>query len=148
MYGTVNRSRHPGVPVGMDDHIAFDINASTQRLLALAERCLVEAPSRRLDGEIYCAVHHIVDMNDLNTHNLWKARESGEVLVEHRGGAVEWIEVPPFTAELKYAETLLPERVATILKDPRLVCAAALRARAQSNAPPPYVSSLLEVRQG
>jgi hypothetical protein len=132
----------------MDGYIAFDIEASAQRLLALAERCLVEAPSRSLDGEIYVAVHHIVDMNDLNAHNLWEARESGDVLVEHRGATVEWIEAPPFTAELKYAETLLPERVATILKDPRAVCAAALRARAHSHAPPPYVSSLLEVRQG
>jgi hypothetical protein len=132
----------------MDGYTAFDIDPSAQRLLALAEQCLVEAPSRRLDGEIYCAVHHIMDMNDLNAHNLWEARVSGEVLVEHRGAAVEWIEVPPFTAELKYAETLLPERVATILKDPRAVCAAALRARAHSDAPPPYVSSPLDVRQG
>ena len=132
----------------MDGYTAFDIDPSAQRLLALAEQCLVEAPSRRLDGEIYCAVHHIVDMNHLDAHNLWEARESGEVLVEHRGATVEWIEAPPFTAELKYAETLLPERVATILKDPRAVCAAALRARAHSDASPPYVSSLLDVRQG
>ena len=132
----------------MDGYTAFDIDPSAQRLLALAEQCLVEAPSRRLDGQIYCAVHHIMDMNHLNAHNLWEARESGEVLVEHRGATVEWIEAPPFTAELKYAETLLPERVATILKDPRAVCAAALRARAHSGASPPYVSSLLDVRQG
>ena len=121
----------------MDGYAAFDIEPSAQRLLALAERCLVEAPSRRLDGEIYCAVHH-----------LWEARESGEVLVGHRGATVEWIEAPPFTTELKYAETLLPERVATILRDPLAVCAAALRARALSDTPPPYVSSLLDVRQG
>jgi hypothetical protein len=132
----------------MDGYIAFDIESSAQRLLALAERCLVEAPSRRLDGAIYCAVHHIMDMNHLNTHNLWEARESGEVLVEHRGATVEWIEAPPFTTELKYAETLLPERVATILKDPLAVCAAALRARALSDAPAPHVSSLLGVRRG
>jgi hypothetical protein len=132
----------------MDGLIAFDLEASAQRLLTLAERCLVEAPSRSLDGEIYVAVHHIMDMNELTAHNLWEAKVSGEVLVEHRGATVEWIEAPPFTAELKYAETLLPERVATILKDPRAVCAAALRARAHSDASPPYVSSLLDVRQG
>jgi hypothetical protein len=132
----------------MDGQTAFYIDLSAQRLLALAERCLVEAPSRRLDGEIYCAVHHIMDMNHLNAHNLWEARESGEVLVGHRGATVEWIEAPPFTTELKYAETLLPERVATILKDPLAVCAAALRARALSDASPPHVSSLLDVRQG
>lgn len=134
--------------VGMESYAAFDIEPSAQRLLALAERCLVEAPSRRLDGEIYCAVHHIVDMNHLDAHNLWEARESGEVLVGHRETTVEWIEVPPFTTELKYAETLLPERVVTILRDPLAVCAAALRARALSDTPPPHVSSLLDVRQG
>ena len=132
----------------MDGYTAFDIEPSAQRLLALAEQCLVEAPSRRLDGEIYCAVHHIMDMNGLRDHNLWEARERGEVLVGHPGATVEWIEAPPFTTELKYAETLLPERVATLLKDPRAVCAAALRARALSDAPPPYISSLLDVRQG
>ena len=38
------------------------------------------------------------------------AKANGEVLVEHcPGDGLTWIEVPPFTAELEYAESLLPE---------------------------------------
>jgi hypothetical protein len=45
-------------------------------------------------------------------------RESGEVLVEHcPGDGVAWIEVPPFTAELKYAEALLPEGLVAFYRD-------------------------------
>jgi hypothetical protein len=132
----------------MDGSIAFDVSPSASRLLVLAERCLSEPASRHLDGEIYCAVHHIMDLNGLNNHNLWEAKDNGNILVRHRGAAIGWVEAPPFTAELKYAETLLPDRVVTILKDPRLVCAAALRARALSDAPPPHVSSMMDACLG
>jgi hypothetical protein len=73
------------------------------------------------------------------------ARANGEVLVEHRrGGGVGWIEAPPFTAELRYAETLLPDGVRTICRDPRRVCATALHARALLGAPPPALSTHFE----
>ena len=111
----------------------------------LAVRCLQEPASRELDGEIYCALHNIEDVNDLSSHNLLEARSNGEVLVEHRrGGGIGWIQAPPFTAELRYAESLLPDGVATICRDPRRVCAAALNARALLQAPPPAISNIFE----
>ena len=110
-------------------------------LVALAGRCLREPASRRLDGEIYCALHNIRDTNDLSERYLLEARENGEVLVERQRGADRgWIQVPPFTEELRYAETLVPEGLITIARDPRIVCATALNARALTSAPPLRVS--------
>ena len=118
-----------------------------ERLLRLAESCLTERPSRRLDGEIYCALHKIDDLNSVENERLIDARLNGEVLVRgHRGLPVGWIEAPPFTAELRYAEELLPDGVRTILKDPMKVCAAALNARARCDAPAPRVSEVFEFR--
>jgi hypothetical protein len=114
-----------------------------EQLMRLSEACLLERPSRRLDGEIYCALHRIEDLNRVENERLIDARLNGEVLVEgHRDVPVGWIEAPPFTAELRYAEALLPDGVRTMLKDPMKVCAAALRARALCDAPAPRVSSL------
>jgi hypothetical protein len=114
-------------------------------LVALVERCLREPPSRRLDGEIYCALHNVRDLNDLSTDNLLQAWTNGNVLVEYcRGAKIGWVEAPPFTGELKYAETLLPEGVTTICKDPRRVCATALNARALTGAPPLHLSNIFE----
>ena len=119
----------------------------TEQLRRVAEACLRGRPSRRLDGEIYCALHGIVDLNSLDSMRLMDARLRGEVLVhDHRGLPVGWIEAPPFTAELRYAEALLPENVRTILRDPMKVCAAALNARALCDAPPPRVSNVFEFR--
>lgn len=109
-------------------------------LAALAARCLTEAPSRALDVEIYCAIHDIQDGNDLGSPALIEARAKGDVLiVEH--GLHGWMEVPPFTGELKYAKSLVPDGLYTISSDPCIVCATALRALAITNAPPmPYLS--------
>jgi len=118
-------------------------------LVALAGRCLREPASRRLDGEIYCALHNIKDINDLSDHNRLEARENGEVLVEHqRGTGRGWIQAPPFTKELRYAETLVPEGLATIARDPRRVCPTALNARALTSAPAPRVSNIFEFCRG
>jgi hypothetical protein len=109
-------------------------------LPALAARCLTEAPSRALDVEIYCAIHGIEDGNDLASPALIEARAKGDVLIVEPG-LWGWVEVPPFTGELKYAKSLLPDGLYTISSDPRIVCAAALRALALSNAPPlPWLS--------
>ena len=109
-------------------------------LAALADRCHTEAPSRALDVEIYCALHGIEDGNELASPALIEARAKGDVLIVEPG-LWGWVEVPPFTGVLKYAKSLLPEGVYTISSDPRIVCAAALRALALSNAPPlPYLS--------
>jgi hypothetical protein len=118
-------------------------------LVALADRCLREPASRRLDGEIYCALHNIEDINDLSDHKLMEARDNGWVLLEYQHGAGRgWIEAPPFTAELQYAETLVPEGLATIARDPRIVCATALHVRTLTSAPAPQVSSIFEFCRG
>ena len=68
-----------------------------------------------------------IPTNTRSYNNLLEARCTGHVLVEHGCGTeIGWIEAPPFTEELKYAETLLPEGVITICRDPRRVCATAL----------------------
>lgn len=109
-------------------------------LATLANRCLAEAPSRALDVEIYCAIHGIEDGNELASPALVEARAKGDVLIVEPG-LWGWVEVPPFTGELKYAKSLLPDGVYTISSDPRIVCAAALRALALTDAPPlPYLS--------
>lgn len=113
-------------------------NSST--LASLADRCLAEAPSRALDAEIYCAIHGIQDGNDLASPALAEARAKGDVLIVEPG-LWGWVEVPPFTGELKYAKSLLPDGIYTISADAQIVCAAALRALALSDAPPlPYLS--------
>jgi hypothetical protein len=133
----------------MEVHPAVFRRLPARSLVALAGRCLREPASRRLDGEIYCALHNIKDINDLSDYRLMAARENGEVLVEHqRGAGREWIQAPPFTEELRYAETLVPEGLATIARDPRIVCATALNARALTSAPPLRVSNVLEFCRG
>jgi hypothetical protein len=115
-------------------------------LYGLGYRCLHEPASRRLDGEIYCAVHNVSDHNPLINDQLLGARENGEVLVAHGADDVlAWIEAPPFTAELNYAQALLPEGVLTFYWDARKVCATALQARALANEPPLF-SLLADLR--
>jgi hypothetical protein len=104
-------------------------------LAELADRCLAEAPSRALDVEIYCAIHGIEDGNDLASPALIEARARGEALIVEQGRQ-GWVEVPPFTGELKYAKSLLPDGLYTISPDPRIVCATALWALAITEAPP------------
>jgi hypothetical protein len=131
---------------------AFSFPAEQHRkldLYGLGRRCLHEPASRCLDGEIYCAVHNTSDRNPLINDQLLRARENGEVLVAHGPGDVlAWIEAPPFTVELKYAEALLPEGLLTFYRDARKVCATALQARALANEPPPLVSLLSDLRAG
>ena len=107
-------------------------------LVGLANRCLYESASRALDAEIYCGIHHIKDGNDLRTHALVVARRSGLVLILEPG-LEGWVEVPPFTSDMKYAASLVPDGLYTISRDPRIVCSTALMALAITNAPPiPY----------
>jgi len=106
--------------------------------MALAGRCVHERASRRLDGrDLRCNTQHR-GYQHLSNDNPWEAKRNGQVLVRHHGGrGIGWMEAPPFSRERKYAVMLLPEGLATICKDPRFVCAVALRARALTNAPPP-----------
>jgi hypothetical protein len=109
----------------------------------LGQRCLEEPASRRLDGEIYCAIHGVIDANLLWTEELLAARDAGLVLVEHcRGEGHAWIEAPPYTTHVTYAESLLPDGLSTFYRDPRRLCATALQACALANEPPPAVARL------
>jgi hypothetical protein len=113
---------------------------SQATLATLADRCLREASSRALDVEIYCAIHGIEDGNDLGSPALVEARAKGDVLIVEPG-MHGWVEVPPFTGQLKYAKSLLPDGLYTISSEARIVCAAALRALALTEAPPlPHLS--------
>ena len=115
----------------MDTFFSPTNQNATVDLYGLGDRCLHEPTSRRLDGEIYCTIHNVKDLNPLLNDRLLQARERGEVLVEHWPSVgPAWIEAPPFTAELKHAQSLLPEGVATFFRDARRVCATALQARA------------------
>jgi hypothetical protein len=89
-------------------------------------------------------------LNPLSSEQLLHAGDYGEVLVEHRpGDGLAWIEAPPFTADLKYAESLLPEGLLTFFRDARRVCATALQARALANEPPlPSGSNIMKLRGG
>jgi hypothetical protein len=115
-------------------------------LYGLGSRCLREPASRRLDGEIYCALHSVTDWNPLLNNQQFRARENGDVLLEHAGDGLVWIEAPPFTTELRYAESLLPEGLCTFYRDARKVCATALQARALANEPPPLISNVVQLR--
>jgi len=116
-------------------------------LYQVGTRCLYERASRRLDGEIYGAIHNVTDWNPLLNGQELRARENGEVLLEHRPGeGLDWIEIPPFTTELRYAESLLPEGLCTFYRDARKVCATALQARALANEPPPLISNVVQLR--
>jgi hypothetical protein len=132
----------------MDALIFSEEEQVSLALYGLGTRCLREPASRRLDGEIYCAIHHLADWNPLLNNQQFRARENGDLLLEHAGDGLVWIEAPPFTAELRYAESLLPGGLCTFYRDARKVCATALQARALANEPPPMASNIVELRKG
>jgi hypothetical protein len=98
-------------------------------LFTLSRRCLMEWPSRMLDGKIYCAVQGQPDANDLSTTRRIDARANGFVVIR-QDGVVGWVEAPLFTLELDRATSLLPSGLVTISRDPMIVCATALGALA------------------
>jgi len=117
---------------------------ATGALYRLGQRCLEEPASRRLDGEVYCAIHNIADANPLSTEPLLMARHAGYVFVEHYAGeGLAWVQAPPYTSNLKFAEALLPEGLLTFYRDARRLCATALQARALVNEPSPSVDRLM-----
>jgi hypothetical protein len=110
------------------------------KLLAIAEQCIEEYPSRELDGEIYCALHGLGDFNDLTTPELRDANAKGEVLVEqHRGVDIGWFIAPRYTTDKEACRSLFPNHVDIIPDNLSVACAAALRARVDAKAPPPAV---------
>ena len=127
----------------MDSFSFPNVRAEHVGLREVAHKCLTEPPSRRLDGEIYCALHNIQDSNPLFVPSQAQAREWGEVLVEHYPGqGFAWIEAPPFTTQPKYAESLLPDGLLTIYRDARKICATALLARVLANEPSSLISNV------
>jgi|SRR5215216_3936511 hypothetical protein len=108
---------------------------SVSLLLAVANRCLRERASRALDAKIYCAALGIRDANELDSEFLIEARASGMVLIRTTG-LMGWLDAPPYTEDLNWAKTLVPEGVATISNDPRIVCAIALMAIVMTDQPP------------
>jgi hypothetical protein len=50
---------------------------ATVDLYGLGDRCLHEPASRRLDGEIYCTINNVKDLNPLVNDRLLQARERG-----------------------------------------------------------------------
>jgi hypothetical protein len=98
-------------------------------LFHLSRRCMMEWPSRMLDGKIYCTVHGKPDTNELSTTRLIEARANGFVMIRYDGGA-GWVYAPLFTVELDRATSLLPSGLVTISRDPMIVCATALGALA------------------
>ena len=128
----------------MDAFVSSTEYQASQALVSLhslGTRCLYERASRSLDGEIYCAIHSVTDWNPLLDNQQLRARENGQLLLEHRpGDGLDWIEAPPFTSELKYAESLLPDGLCTLYRD-----ATALQARALANEPPPLISNIVQL---
>lgn len=106
--------------------------ARAHRLLALAERCDREDPSRELDGAICCVLHDVVDINKLDNDYLRAARAAGEIVIESHGQFVlAWLVAPRFTSEIEAARTLAPgHNDAAAPTDPMKACTAALRDRA------------------
>jgi hypothetical protein len=98
-------------------------------LFQLSRRCLMEWPSRMLDGQIFCAVHGKADANELSTTRLIEARADGFVVIR-QDGVAGWVKAPLFTVELDRATSLLPSGLVTISRDPMIVCATALGALA------------------
>jgi hypothetical protein len=99
------------------------------------ESILMEPASRALDATIYCAVLGVIDANSLSSPALVEARARGLILINH--GAIRgWADAPWYTEDLGCATSLVPEGLATIARDPLIVCATALIARAMLDAPP------------
>jgi hypothetical protein len=102
--------------------------------ITIANRCLVEPASRALDAAIHCAVLGITDANPLSSAALIEARARGFVLL-NRTAIPHWADAPPYTGDLGCAQSLVPEGLSTIAREPRIVCATALIARALLDSP-------------
>ena len=107
---------------------------SVTLLVSVANRCLREHASRALDAKIYCAVLGARDANELNSEFLIEARASGMVLIRATG-LMGWLDAPHYTEDLNWAKSLLPEGLAAISNDPRVVCAIALMVIAMTDQP-------------
>jgi len=107
---------------------------SVTLLVSVANRCLREHASRALDAKIYCAVLGARDANELNSEFLIEARASSMVLIRATG-LMGWLDAPHYTEDLNWAKSLLPEGLAAISNDPRVVCAIALMAIAMTDQP-------------
>jgi hypothetical protein len=108
--------------------------APPSTLAALANRCLLEPPSRAMDATIFCIVHNTADRNSFSTPTLIEARARGRVLL-NEPTILGWVTVPRYTEDLNSAKSLVPDGLSTISRDPRIVCATALMALALTGEP-------------
>lgn len=115
---------------------------SGMRLIAMANRCLLEPASRALDARIYCVLLGLEDGNGLTSPVYIQARARGLVLLPANSVQV-WVEAPRYTEDLASAKSLVPECVSTISSDPRVVCATALTTIAVMGMPPTEFQSRL-----
>jgi hypothetical protein len=116
-------------------HRCLQVNHAFSPLITTANRCLREPASRALDGAIHCAVLGVRDANSLTSAALIDARANGLILINH--AAIKgWTEAPRYTEDARCANLLVPDGLSTIARDPRIVCATALIARATLEAPP------------
>jgi hypothetical protein len=107
---------------------------ATSLFISLSNRCLMEPASRALDASIYCIVAGVIDQNSLTSASHREARIGGFILIDY-AGIKGWIEAPPYTSDLGCAKLLVPPDLATISREPRIVCATALVARAILESP-------------
>ena len=112
------------------------------RLIAMANRCLIEPASRALDARIHCVLLGLEDGNGLTSPALIQARGRGLLLLPADSVQV-WVEAPRYTEDLACAKSLVPACVSTILSDPRVVCATALMTIAVMETPPTQFQSRL-----
>ena len=110
------------------------MSRATSVFITVSNRCLIEPASRALDGAIYCAVLGAEDENSLTSAPLIEARARGCILI-NQASVKGWAEAPLYTEDLACAKSLMPGGLATISRDPGIVCATALMARAAVNLP-------------
>jgi hypothetical protein len=105
----------------------------TKRLLALADRCDRKEASRILDGEIHCAVYHLVDLIGFSTEEVCRIYSSGAVVVRDCNGVlVDSFLSPAYTFDVEAARTLFANQPDADIYpyDATVRCAFALRALA------------------
>ena len=82
-------------------------------LLALADRCEREEPSRLLDVQIAVAA---LGWRDHNKHDPARQQAQGQMLLLTEDDRLNWRQAPAFTTSLDAAVTLVPEGRGYVLR--------------------------------
>ena len=86
-------------------------------------------------GPFIVAVLRATDANPLSSAALIEVRARGFILI-NQPTVKGWADAPSYTEDLGCAKSLVPKGLSTIARDPRIVCATALMARAVLDSPP------------